>query len=77
MATDDKRILVSVNRKGVSFPAEASSDPVVLEGVPPAAFFELLAGNGNIDSAIGSGRLRISGSRREARRFFEMFALRD
>jgi DNA-binding HxlR family transcriptional regulator/putative sterol carrier protein len=68
-------VLVTVNDGEVTFPTESASDPhVVLEGAPPV-FAELLAGAMDIDSAIATNRVRLEGSKRVARRFFEIFRL--
>jgi DNA-binding HxlR family transcriptional regulator/putative sterol carrier protein len=68
-------MLVSVHDGQVEFQIEPASEPsIVLEGDPPV-FAELLAGGVDIDAAIASGRARLDGSRRQARRFFEIFRL--
>lgn len=38
-------------------------------------FAELLMGSVGIDAAIASGRVRVEGRKRDARRFFEIFRL--
>jgi len=66
---------VTVNDGEVTFPTGSASEPhVVLEGAP-RVFAELLAGAMDIDSAIATNRVRLEGSKRMARRFFEIFRL--
>jgi DNA-binding HxlR family transcriptional regulator/putative sterol carrier protein len=72
---DDKRLHVLVGNGRVSFPPEAPSKPNVVLETAPEVFAELFAGHLDIDSAIASGRARIAGSKREARRFFAIFRL--
>ena len=66
---------VSVRDGQLSFPPEAPSEPRLLLETTPQAFAELLAGRLDIDSAVASGRLRAEGTKREARRFFQIFRL--
>jgi hypothetical protein len=47
---------------------------VALESAPEV-LAELLAGYTSFDSAKAAGRIRIEGSKKEARRFFDLFRL--
>jgi hypothetical protein len=38
-------------------------------------FAELLAGHDDLDAAVASGRMRVDGPMRDARRFFQIFGL--
>jgi len=53
----------------------APSEPRLLLETTPQACAELLAGRLDIDSAVASGRLRAEGTKRDARRFFQIFRL--
>lgn len=68
-------ILVSVIDGELTIPVASMSEPhVVLEG-DPRVFVELLHGTVDIDEAISSGRVELEGSKRVARRIFEIFRL--
>ncbi|MGH9118105.1 MAG: hypothetical protein ACRD0A_09610 [Acidimicrobiales bacterium] len=41
----------------------------------PATLAELLHGDADIDDVVTSGRVRLTGAKREARRFVEMFPM--
>jgi DNA-binding HxlR family transcriptional regulator len=70
------RLLVSVSEGRVSFPPTPPFETsVVIEADPPAAFFDVFRRKVKVEAAIASGRLRVTGSEREARRFFEMFSV--
>lgn len=71
----DRPVRVFVSDGQVSFPSESSSKPRLVLETPPEVFAELLAGQLDIDSALASGRVRIDGSKRDARRVFEIFRL--
>ena len=71
----EESLHVSVRDGQLSFPPEAPSEPRLLLETTPQAFAELLAGRLDFDSAIASGRLRAEGTKRDARRFFQIFRL--
>jgi DNA-binding HxlR family transcriptional regulator/putative sterol carrier protein len=72
---DGSSLHVVVSDGRVSFPNESPTDPHLLLEMPAATFAELLAGSLDVDAAVASGRARVQGSRREARRIFEIFRL--
>lgn len=71
----ERPVNVSVSGGQVSFPSEPASTAHPVLEAPPEVFADLLAGRLDIDPAIATGRVRIDGSKREARRFFEVFRL--
>ena len=72
---DGERLNVSVDQGQVSFPKEPSPEPDVALEMAPEVMAELLPGRLTVDSAIASGQVRVDGSKREARRFFDIFRL--
>jgi len=72
---EERPLHVSVRDGQLSFPPEAPSEARLVLETTPQAFAELLAGRLDIDPAMGSGRLRVDGPKREARRFFQIFRL--
>jgi DNA-binding HxlR family transcriptional regulator/putative sterol carrier protein len=71
----EQPLYVDVRSGQVSFPSEPTSTSHLILECSPRVFAELLAGRLDIDSAVASDRVRIDGSKREARRFFETFRL--
>lgn len=72
---DDRRLYVSVNGGAVTFPTAPESKLDATLHIDPRVLAELLTGHLDFDSAIASSRVEVDGSRREARRFFEIFSL--
>jgi DNA-binding HxlR family transcriptional regulator/putative sterol carrier protein len=71
----DRPLHVAVSGGQVSVPDDAPSEPHVALEAAPEVFAELLVGSLGLDSAIASGRVRVQGPKRDARRFFEIFRL--
>jgi DNA-binding HxlR family transcriptional regulator/putative sterol carrier protein len=72
---EQRRLVIHVHDGQVSFPTEPSREPQVVLETLPHVFSGLFSGAIDIDAAVASGQARLIGSRREARRFFEMFPL--
>jgi len=72
---DHSRLHVVVDDGQVAFPAEPPPDPDLVLSTPPDVFAELFAGYTDVDAALAADRVRIDGSTRDARRFFEIFHL--
>src|SRR5918996_328967 len=72
---DGERLNVCVDQGQVSFPKEPSTEPDAALEMAPEVMVELLPGHLTVDSAIASGQVRVDGSKREARRFFDIFRL--
>ena len=70
-----RRLYVSVEDGTASFATESDSKPDAIIECPPEVLAELLAGSTTIDEAVALERLRVTGSRRAARRFFDIFRL--
>lgn len=71
-----KPLLISVREGRASIVSEAGDSDLVL-GTTPEILVALLRGQLRLDEAIASGRLDVSGSKAEARRFFKIFRLPD
>jgi DNA-binding HxlR family transcriptional regulator/putative sterol carrier protein len=71
----DRPLHVAVSGGQVSFPDEAPSEPHMTLEAAYEVFAELLMGSLGLDAAIASGRVRVQGPKRDARRFFEIFRL--
>jgi DNA-binding HxlR family transcriptional regulator len=71
----ERRLYVHVRDRAVSFPSEPTSPPDLVLETTPEVFAELFAGYTDIDAAVGSGRARVDGPRRDGRRFFKLFHL--
>jgi DNA-binding HxlR family transcriptional regulator len=72
---DGERLHVRVCEGQVSFPLETPSQPHLVIETTPQVFAELFAGDVDVNAVIDSGQASIEGSKREARRFFEIFRL--
>lgn len=70
---DGKPLRVAVKSGRVSAPAVSDEEPDVVIDTEPEVMSQLLTGAVDVDTAIGSGRVRLDGDPAEARRLFEMF----
>jgi DNA-binding HxlR family transcriptional regulator len=68
-------VRVVVEDGTVAFPAEPAAEPDLVLATSPDVFAEIFGGYTDIDAAVASGRVRIEGTKKDARRFFEIFAL--
>jgi DNA-binding HxlR family transcriptional regulator/putative sterol carrier protein len=68
-------LYVSVEQGEASFATESNSSPDATLECHAEVLAELLAGYTSVDEAIASERLQVTGSRRTAKRFFEIFQL--
>jgi DNA-binding HxlR family transcriptional regulator/putative sterol carrier protein len=73
LRVDDKPLRIAVKNGRVTVPASSSNDPDVVLETDPGIMSELLSGALNLDTAMRSGRVRLSGDRAEAERMVEMF----
>ncbi len=72
---DPEPLRIVVTGGQVTFPSEPLSGPHVVLEMAPYVLAEMLGGYVDLDAAFASGQLRVHGSKREARRFFEIFRL--
>ena len=70
---DGKPLRIVVKGSSVTVPASSPEEPDVVVEAAPGDMSKLLTGELDVDSAIGSARVRVDGDRDEARRLFEMF----
>ena len=73
LRVDGKPLRIAVKGSRVSVPASSPEEPDVVVETAPGVMSKLLTGELYVDSAIGSGRVRVDGDVDEARRLFEMF----
>jgi DNA-binding HxlR family transcriptional regulator len=71
-----ERLYVHVHDGELEFPPDSPPEPKLVVTTTPHVFAEVFGGHTDVDSAISSGRARITGPKREARRFFRIFHLR-
>jgi DNA-binding HxlR family transcriptional regulator len=73
LLVDGKPLRVSVKNAEVTVPAPSSDTPDLVLSAPAGALSALIGGVLDVDEAVTSGRLEITGDVTEARRFFTMF----
>jgi len=67
------RISVDDGRLSITSATEAADGAEVTLATTPEQFLGLLVGQARVDDAITTGRLTVTGSKTEARRFFKLF----
>jgi DNA-binding HxlR family transcriptional regulator len=75
LRVDGKSLGVAVKNGKVTVPAPSSTHPDLVIESSAATFTQLFAGALDVEAALESGGLRLTGDESEARRFFEMFRL--
>jgi DNA-binding HxlR family transcriptional regulator len=70
----DRPLRVAVSRGRLSFPSDPTWEPRVVFESRLEVLIDILAGRLDLDHALASGRIQIGGSKRDARRFFEIFS---
>jgi DNA-binding HxlR family transcriptional regulator len=73
LLVDGKPLRVGVKNAAVTVPAPPSDIPDLVFAVSAGTLSALLAGALDVDEAVTSGRLEVTGDVTEARRFFAMF----
>lgn len=72
---EHQRLHVHIRDGRLTFPPQPPDEPHLVLTTAPNVFAELFGGYIDVDSAISSGRLRLHGPKRDARRFFRLFHL--
>lgn len=71
---DGKSIAMRVEHGSLDCAPTVTKDATVIEGTAPA-IAELMTGRATFDDAVKAGRVRVQGSRTDARRFFDVFRI--
>jgi DNA-binding HxlR family transcriptional regulator/putative sterol carrier protein len=72
---NDEALRVSIAEGKASFGSETDKSPDVVIETDPDGLYQLLTGMLSIDKAVATARVHITGSIRNARRFFDVFRL--
>jgi DNA-binding HxlR family transcriptional regulator/putative sterol carrier protein len=75
--TGDDFLNIAVTHGAIYFPNDPTFEPEAVLEMAPDMLLAIVKGFDTFDSAVESGRLRVSGRFEEARQFFEIFQMPD